>query len=314
MKYVVIVGDGMADFPISELNNKTPLEIARTPHFDTIAKIGCGGLARNVPKGMDPASDVANLSILGYDPKECYSGRGPLEAIDMGIELQPNQVAFRCNFVTISDGMMADYSAGHISNEEGTVLIDLLNKELGADSVQFYQGMNYRNIVVIDEAKLEDGSGTLHCVPPHDITGKPINANIPRGKGSEFLIGLMEKAANILGTCEINKVRIDHGENPANMIWLWGYGKTPQMVSFQERFGVRGAVISAVKLLKGIGKALKMDVIDVPGATGYYDTNYKGKAEHCLKALSEGCDYVFVHIEAPDEAGHNGDLHKKYLL
>lgn len=209
---------------------------------------------------------------------------------------------------------MADYSGGHISTEEAKALIEMLDKSgLGAPETRFYPGVSYRNIAVINESALGDGKGELHCVPPHDIAGKLISANLPKGKGSEYLIELMDKSKAVLEGCDINKIKLDHAENPANMIWLWGYGKTPAMPSFQEKYGVKGAVISAVALLKGIGHALKMDVIDVPGATGYYDTNYKGKARYALDALERGCDFVLVHVEAPDEAGHNGDRVQKVI-
>jgi 2,3-bisphosphoglycerate-independent phosphoglycerate mutase len=312
MKYVVLVGDGMADYPLKELEDRTPLEIARTPNMDKIAREGCGGFARTVPKGMEPGSDVANLSILGYDPQECYTGRGPLEALALGIKIGKGQVAFRCNFVTVSEGIMADYSGGHITTEEAKVLIKLLNEKLGSEQVTFYPGVSYRNIAVIDESALS-GWGALSCIPPHDITGKPASANLPEGKGSKFLVNLMNRSREILAEADVNKIKLDLGENPANMIWLWGQGKTPAFSSFQERFGASGSMISAVALLKGIGQAIGMEVITVPGATGYYDTNYKGKAQYCLDALRRGRDFVLVHVEAPDEAGHNGDRVQKVM-
>jgi len=312
MKYVVLVGDGMADYPLEDLEGKTPLEIARTPNMDKIAREGAGGLARTVPKGMEPGSDVANLSILGYNPKECYTGRGPLEALALGIKLEKGQVAFRCNFVTVSEGLMADYSGGHVTTEEAKVLIELLNEKLGGEHVKFYPGVSYRNIAVIDESVM-GGWGALSCIPPHDISGKPASMNLPEGKGSKFLIDLMNKSREVLAGADVNKVKLDLGENPANMIWLWGQGKTPALRNFKERFGVQGGMISAVALLKGIGQAAGMQVITVPGATGYYDTNYKGKAQYCLDALKAGCDFVLVHVEAPDEAGHNGDRVQKVL-
>jgi len=312
MKYILLVGDGMADRPIEELNGKTVLEAANTQYMDEIVSKGRIGTVKTIPSGMTPASDVANLSIIGYDPREYYSGRGPFEAANMGIELKKNQIAFRLNTVTIGDDEMVDYSAGHISSKESSILIELLNKKIGNSSIRFYPGVSYRNLMIIECSSKEEAEGLtkVKCMPPHDIMGKQISKNLPKGKGSDLLCDIMNKAKNVLKSADVNKVRIDLGENPANMIWLWGQGTRPEIPSFKELFGLNGAVISAVDLVNGMGVLLGLEPIKVPGATGYYDTNYKGKAEYALKALEEK-DFVFVHVEAPDEAGHNGDLMAK---
>ncbi|MFA5093672.1 MAG: cofactor-independent phosphoglycerate mutase [Candidatus Omnitrophota bacterium] len=310
MKYILLVGDGMADYPVRELGNKTPLETAKIPNMDLLAKNGKVGLVNTVPKGFAPASDVANLSIIGYDPRKYYSGRGPLEAANMGIKLGPDDIAFRCNLVTIDNGLMADYSAGHITTEEASTLIKLLDKKLGSDKIKFYPGVSYRHLMIVSDASLKDTLMDLECIPPHDITGEAIKGRLPKGKGSEFLAKLMEDSKPVLSSHEINQVRIDLKENPANMIWLWGQGVDARMPRFKDLFGVEGSVISAVDLIKGIGKIIGLEVIEVPGATGYYDTNYQGKARYAVDSL-ERKDFVFVHVEAPDEAGHNGDLRAK---
>ena len=310
MKYIVLVGDGMADYPIKELGNKTPLEAAKIPNMNFIAKNGRVGLVHTIPQGFAPASDVANLSIIGYDPVKYYSGRGPLEAANMGIKLGPDDIAFRCNLVTIDRGRMADYSAGHITSEEAATLIKFLDKKLGSDKIKFYPGVSYRHLIIVRDGSLKEALRTTECVPPHDITGMEIKDHLPKGGGAKFLIKLMEESRAILPAHEVNHVRIDLKENPADMIWLWGQGVETNMPKFRERFGVGGSVISAVDLIKGIGKSIGLNVINVPGATGYYDTNYQGKAKYAIDSLKDG-DFVFVHVEAADEAGHNGDLRAK---
>ena len=310
MKYIVLVGDGMADYPIRELGEKTPLEVAKIPNMNYLAKNGKVGLIHTIPKDFSPASDVANLSILGYDPIKYYSGRGPLEAANMGIVLGPDDIAFRCNVVTIDQEKMVDYSAGHISSEEASTLIKFLDKNLGSDKVRFYPGVSYRHLMVVRDKPLREALLKIKCFPPHDIMGLRIKEHLPKGEGSEFLIKLMEDSKPLLAGHEINRVRIDLKENPANMIWLWGQGVETDMPKFKDKFGVEGSVISAVDLIKGIGKIVGLNVIDIPGATGYYDTNYQGKAKYALNSLKDR-DFVFVHVEAPDEAGHNGDLRAK---
>ncbi|MFC1708858.1 cofactor-independent phosphoglycerate mutase [Candidatus Omnitrophota bacterium] len=308
MKYVILVPDGMADYPISALGDKTPLEIAQTPNMDKIVSQGVLGQVDTIPLGMTPASDVANMSILGYDPKKYYSGRGPLEAANLGVELKDNDVAFRCNLVSSNDDLMIDYSAGHISNKEAEALIKFVDKELKDTKHRFYSGVSYRHLFVIED----DGKDltSIKCTPPHDILNQKISKHLPKGDNAQILIDLMARSRDLLSNHAINKVRVDLGENPANMIWLWGQGVRPSMPTYKEKFGKTGAVISAVDLIKGIGKIVGLDIVNVPGATGYYDTNYQGKADYALRALHRR-DFVYVHVEAPDEAGHNGDMREK---
>ncbi|MFH1678382.1 MAG: cofactor-independent phosphoglycerate mutase [Candidatus Omnitrophota bacterium] len=308
MKYIILVGDGMADYPIEELNNKTPLEAAKTPNMDFIARYGMLGRVKTIPEKMAPASDVANMSILGYDPEKYYSGRGPLEAANLGIELGQEGIAFRFNFITLNNNILTDYSAGHITTKEAGILINFLNQKLGTQEIKFYCGVSYRNVLVIKNGS--EDLLSLHCFPPHDIIGKNISRYMPKGKGGQFLINLMKESHNILASHEINQVRLDLGENPADMIWLWGQGKKPNLPTYKEKFNLSGSVISAVDLIKGMGRILGLEVVNVPGATGFYDTNYEGKAEAAIKALKVK-DFVFLHVEAPDEAGHNGDLREK---
>lgn len=309
MKYALLVGDGMADYPLEELRKRTPLEVARTPHMDFLAKGGIGGRVHTIPPGMEPGSDVANLSILGVDPARYYTGRGPLEAISMGLEMGEHEIAFRCNLVTVADETMVDYSGGHISSEEGKILIALLNERLSGRGVRFYPGVSYRNLMLLPEELLE-GEGPLRCVPPHDITGKPIEPHLPTGRGSRLLREIMQVSQMILSQHQVNRVKIDLGENPANMVWLWGGGKKPVIAPFKTTRGVEGAVVSAVDLVKGMGRMLGLQVIKVRGATGYYDTDYSAKARAALEALGR-VDFVLVHVEAADEAGHNGDRSEK---
>jgi 2,3-bisphosphoglycerate-independent phosphoglycerate mutase len=308
-KYIVLVGDGMADYPIEGLGMRTPLEAARTPNMDFIAQNGCLGQAKTIPDKMVPASDVANLSILGYDPKKYYSGRGPLEAANLGIELEDDDVAFRCNLITAEGDILLDYSAGHIKSAEAEKLIKFIDQKLGNNKLRFYHGVSYRHLLLVKrggELKLQN----LKCLAPHDISGQSIKRNLPKGDNADILIKLMLDSKEILATHEINQVRLDLKENPANMIWLWGQGLKPNMPKFIDKFGLTGSVISAVDLIKGLGHILGLEVINVPGATGYYDTDYEGKAEAAIKSLKKK-DFVFVHVEAPDEAGHNGDLREK---
>ncbi|MCX5694648.1 MAG: cofactor-independent phosphoglycerate mutase [Candidatus Omnitrophica bacterium] len=308
-KYIVLVGDGMADYPIEELGMRTPLEAARTPNMDFIAQNGCLGQAKTIPDKMTPASDVANLSILGYDPKKYYSGRGPLEAANLGVELEDDDVAFRCNLITATADTLLDYSAGHIKSLEARTLIKFLDQKLGSNRIRFFPGVSYRHLLLVKrgaELKLQN----LKCWAPHDIAGQSIKRHLPKGDGADELIKLMLDSKEVLGAHEINQVRLDLKENPANMIWLWGQGVKPSMPKFMDKFGLSGSVISAVDLIKGLGHILGLDVINVPGATGYYDTDYEGKAKAAIISLKKN-DFVFVHVEAPDEAGHNGDLREK---
>lgn len=312
MKIAILVGDGMSDYPIEELGGKTPLDVAKINNINQIAKKGLVGLVKTVPRGMKPASDVANLSILGYDPKAYYTGRGPLEAANIGIEIAEDEVAFRCNLVTVNNDIMADYSAGHIRDNESKILMEFLDKNLGSERIRFRHGTSYRNLIIVKLRSREEIGDLMKvsCTPPHDITGKNIKKHIPRGKAAGILTKLMEDSKAILEKHEINKVRVDLKENPANMIWLWGQGTNPNMPSFKGVFGMDGAVISAVDLVNGIGRLTGLDIINVPGATGYYDTNYQGKGEYAVNSLKNK-DFIFVHVEAPDEAGHNGDMRAK---
>lgn len=302
MKYVILLGDGMADHPVDSLGGRTPLQAANKPDMDLVASQGCSGLVRTVPEGLPPGSDVANLSVLGYDPQKYYSGRAPLEAAAMGVDLAKDDIAFRCNFVTVTNGLMEDYSAGHITSDEGREPIKSLKQLMPGE--RLYSGVSYRNLLV-----LKAGAEAM-CTPPHDIMNQPIVDYLPRGKDSELLIELMKASVPILASHPVNKKRIAEGKKPANMIWLWGQGPAPSIPKFKEQFGLRGAMISAVDLLKGIGTYAGLEVIDVPGATGEIDTNYTGKVQAALKALKR-LDFVYLHIEAPDEAGHEGDVELK---
>jgi len=309
VKYILLVGDGIADYPVEELGGRTPLEVARTPHMDFIAKMGTLGRLRTIPEKMTPASDVANISILGYDPKKFYTGRGPLEAANLGIDLEDDDVAFRCNLITVLGDTLSDYSAGHISSKEAAALVRHLDQKLGTNRVRFFPGVSYRHLVLIKRG-VDEHLEAVQCRAPHDIIGQGVAKNLPKGENADMLVSLMQESRKILESHEINQVRIDLKENPANMIWLWGQGKKPSMPKFSEQYGVTGSVISAVDLIKGLGRILGLEVVNVAGATGYYDTDYKGKALAALKSL-EDRDFVFVHVEAPDEAGHNGDLREK---
>ncbi|AAM03586.1 TPA: cofactor-independent phosphoglycerate mutase [Methanosarcina acetivorans] len=306
MKYAVLIGDGMADYPIEELGSRTILQAARTPAMDSIAARGKTGLAKTVPEGFPPGSDVANMSIFGYDPAIYYSGRAPLEAASMGVALAADDVAFRCNLITIENGKIKDYSAGHISSDEAEILIDTLDSELRTEKVRFYPGISYRHLIVAGN----DLGAETECTPPHDITGERKDDYLPRGKDGEFFSGLIEASTVVLELHPVNLKRVQEGKNPANSIWVWGQGYAPKFKTFQELYGKSGAIISAVDLLKGIGIYAGLDVIEVPGATGYLDTNYEGKASAAIEALKTR-DLVFVHVEAPDEAGHEGSLEKK---
>jgi len=309
MKYIVLLGDGMSDEAVKELDGKTPLQAAKTPNMDTMARRGRIGLAHTVPKGLPPGSDVANLSVFGYDPRTCYTGRSPLEAASMGVHLGPDDVAFRVNLVNLQPTrgtlVMRDYSAGHISTEEGRELIEAIQREIGGDEFQFYPGVGYRHLMV-----WRNGKSDIAATPPHDISGQSILDYLPKGEGAERLINLMNSSQMILNNHPQYRRRLEADKVPANSIWLWGHGKAPRIEPFREKFGLTGAVISAVDLIKGIGIGAGLDVIQVTGATGYIDTNYEGKVQAALEAL-ETHDYVYLHVEAPDEASHSGNLAHK---
>ena len=305
MKYVILLGDGMADEPLEELGGKTPLEQARTPHMDELAGQGTLGLIDTIPEGFAPGSDVANLSVLGYDPRAFFTGRGPLEAASMGVSLGPEDIAFRCNLVTLDggfDGVMENFNAGHISSSEGAEIMESLNEALGSPEVRFFPGVGYRHLLVFRGSDFD-----LETTPPHDIVGQKVRTHLPRGTGSERVLSLMKASLDILKNQEVNRIRREQGKLTANAIWPWGQGKAPRMRPLTERFDLRGGVISAVDLLRGIGVYAGLENIPVEGATGYTDTNYLGKAEKALAFLKDH-DFVFVHVEAPDEKGHEGDV------
>jgi 2,3-bisphosphoglycerate-independent phosphoglycerate mutase len=302
---VIIVPDGAADEPLEELGGKTVLQAANIPNMDRISTEGRQGIVQTIPAGMEPGSDIAQMSLLGYDPAKYYTGRAPIEAVARNIQLSADDWVFRCNLVTVADGKMADYSAGHISTEEGRKLIEDLNEKIGNNNIRFYPGVSYRHLLVIRGLDFD-----VQTFPPHDYIETPIEKILPRGKNAQILMDLMAQAQQLLANHDINKVRRDLGENQASSIWLWGQGKKAAMESFEKRFGLKGATITAVDLARGLSKLIGFDLIDVPGATGFVDTNYKGKGESAIEALDK-YDILFVHIEAPDEAGHSGSAPMK---
>ncbi|MBM4241328.1 MAG: cofactor-independent phosphoglycerate mutase [Euryarchaeota archaeon] len=308
MKYVVVIGDGMADYPLNELEGKTPLQAADIPNMDYIASKGVNGTLKTIPEGLDPGSDVANLSIMGYNPKKFYTGRGPLEAANMGVDLTHGEVAFRCNFINERNGKLADFNADHISTEEAGMLIETLNQTFDTFGT-FYLGTSYRNLFVYKDEK----AASLKSVPPHDIVGESVADNLIKPSedtNAKIINKIMLNSKNILKEHIVNKKRVNIGKNPANLIWLWGQGLKPEMTPFIEKYGLKGATITGVDLIKGIGIYIGLTNINVPGATGYYDTDYAGKAKYAVDALDEH-DIVFIHVEAPDEAGHAGDIEEK---
>jgi 2,3-bisphosphoglycerate-independent phosphoglycerate mutase len=304
-KYVIVIPDGAADEPIEQLGNKTVLEAAHIPGMDEISKSGRQGLVRTVPVGMEAGSDVAQMSLLGYDPQRYYTGRAPIEAAARNIKLSLEDWIFRCNLITIADGEMADHSAGHISSAEAGKLIKELDEQLGNEQICFHAGVSYRHLLVFKNLVFD-----VQTYPPHDNIGTAINKILPRGKGADLLVDLMARSQQIFTGHDINKVRKDLGENQVSSIWLWGQGKRAQMEQFKKRFGLQGVAITAVDLVKGLSKLIGFDLIEVPGATGFIDTNYQGKASAAIEALRE-YDIVFVHIEAPDEASHSGNAEMK---
>ena len=304
-KYVIIVPDGAADMPLEELDGKTPLEAAETPNMDRISTEGRLGLVRTVPEGFEPGSDVAQMSLLGYDPHRYYSGRAPVEAAARGIRLGMEDWVFRCNLVTIADGLMADHSAGHISTEEACTLIKELQNHITDERVSLYTGVSYRHLLVVRGVDFE-----VRTYPPHDHIGKAVEKILPRGKGGDLLIQLINQSQQLFAGHDVNRVRQDLGENRVSSIWLWGQGKQARLDSFRKQYGLQGAAITAVDLVADWPSWWDFDLIEVPGATGFVDTNYEGKGQAAIRAL-EKYDLVFVHIEAPDEAGHQGDAQAK---
>lgn len=309
MKYIVVLGDGMADEPLEALGGKTPLEYAQTPCMDSLASMGHMGLVQNVPSGMAPGSDVANLSVLGYDPKRSYSGRSPLEALSVGVKMEPDDVIFRTNIVTLTEEepyaekTILDHSSGEIATKDADVLMDAIRSAFNSETVQFYTGTSYRHIMVWKKGKL------VSLEPPHDHLGTQIGPWLPK---EPMLREMMEESFPILNAHPMNLARAEAGKHKANSLWFWGAGTKPSLQNFEEKTGLKGAMISAVDLLKGIAVGAGMKVYQVPGATGSLDTNYEGKAQAAVKALlGDGCDFVYIHVEAPDEMGHQGLIHEK---
>jgi 2,3-bisphosphoglycerate-independent phosphoglycerate mutase len=304
-KYAIIIPDGAADDPLEQLNGQTALEAAGIPNIDNISTLGRQGLVRTIPDGMEAGSDVAQMSLLGYDPARYYTGRAPIEAAARNIKLSLGDWVFRCNLVTIADGKMIDHSAGHISTAEGSKLITELDDQLGNEQIQFHTGVSYRHLLVFKQTNFD-----IKTYPPHDYIGTDIDRILPRGKGSELIIELMAQSQQLFSHHDINRVRKDLGENQVSSIWLWGQGQKAQLERFQKRFGIKGAAITAVDLVKGLAKLIGFDLINVPGATGFIDTDYRGKGTAAIEAL-KNYDMVFVHIEAPDEASHSGNAELK---
>ncbi len=313
MKYLVVLCDGMADTPNAALGGKTPMECAHKPNMDALAKNAEVGMCRTVAAGLKPGSDVANLSVMGYDPAVCYTGRSPLEAASIGVDLKPTDVALRCNTVTLSgeenyeDKTMVDYCAGDISTEEAHKIIETVEKELGSDIYKFYGGVSYRHCLVVDNGTTDLGNMT----PPHDISGRVIGEYLSKSENAAPLIDLMKKSYEILKNHPVNIERRKKGLHEANSIWLWGEGRRPRLENFKEKNGVSGCVVSAVDLLKGIGICAGMETPEVEGATGYIDTNFEGKTQAGIDAFKRGTDLVYLHFEAPDECGHRGEAQNK---
>lgn len=309
MKFIILQGDGMADYPLEVLGGKTPLEAARTPNMDWLAKRGAFGLAHVIPTGFPPGSDVGNMSIMGYDPAVYHTGRSPLEAASMGVALGPKDIAFRCNLVTLAAGaddtVMEDFTSGHISTDEGRQIIRDIGNALGGDGIEFFSGVSYRHLMV-----WRDGKEKMTTTPPHDITDQKISGYLPNGDGAERLLKLMQASQAILADHPVNETRRANGQRPATSIWLWGQGRAPALPPLTKRFGIKGGVISAVDIIHGLGVYAGLERIDVPGITGFLDTNYRGKGEYGVKSLDKN-DFVFIHVEATDEAGHMGDVEKK---
>jgi len=310
MKYILLIGDGMGDTPVAELGNQTPLEAANKPVIDRLCAAGEPLLVRTVPEGYPPGSDVANLSLMGYEPEKYYSGRAPLEAASMGIDIGDAEIAFRCNLVNVNYHddrlIMIDYSAGHISTPEAAELITAVQQACGTEKLTLYPGISYRHLLI----HRGEVDASLHTVPPHDYMDQDVTRFYNQYLAVDYLAELMRTSAGVLADHPVNSKRIAEGKRPANSIWLWGEGKKPAMESVQQRYGISGSLISAVDLLKGLGVCSGLDVLEVEGATGYLDTNYQGKVDAALEALQTQ-DFVLVHVEAPDEAGHQGSVQDK---
>ena len=309
MKYIILQGDGMADYPLEVLGGKTPLQAAHTPNMDWLAQRGVYGIAHVIPDGFPPGSDVGNMSIMGYDPAVYHTGRSPLEAASMGVKLGPKDIAFRCNLVTLrgsaEETTMEDFTSGHITTEEAREIIQDVQKKLGGDGIEFFPGVSYRHLMV-----WRDGKEKMETTPPHDITDRKTSGYMPKGDGAELLLQLMAASQPVLANHPINRERQTAGKRQATTIWLWGQGRAPQLPPLTKRFGITGGVISAVDIIHGLGVYAGLERIEVPGITGFLDTNYVGKGEYGVRSLEKN-DFVFIHVEAPDEAGHMGDVKAK---
>lgn len=313
MKYAVVLCDGMADYPVEALGGKTPMEVAKKPNIDALASKGEVGLVRTVAAGLKPGSDVANMSVLGFDPKKCYTGRSPLEAVSIGVKMSETDIALRCNLVTLSDEAdygaktMLDYSGGDISTEEAAQIIKTVQEHFDSSEFDFYSGVAYRHCLIVHNGTTDLGKMT----PPHDISGRVIGEYLSTSPNAEKLIAMMRESYDLLKDHPVNKKRIAEGKLPANSIWLWGEGSRPALPSFEEKFGVKGSIVSAVDLLKGIGICAGMNTPEVEGATGYIDTNFEGKANAAIDEWRKGQDLVYIHVEAPDECGHRNEPENK---
>jgi 2,3-bisphosphoglycerate-independent phosphoglycerate mutase len=312
MKYIVVLGDGMADYPIPQLGDSTPLQVAKKPNIDRLASKGVVGMVKTIPDSLLPGSDVANLSVMGYDPEKYYTGRSPLEAVSMGINLKGEDLAFRCNLVTLSDEMnyadktMIDYSSDEITSKEAAEIIDEVNKHFKSKDIIFYSGISYRHCMVWRNAP--EG---FNLTPPHDILERKIGPFLPKGEHATIILNMMAESYNFLKNHHINSKRVDRGLRPANSIWLWGEGKKPSIPTFPQKYNIKGSVVSAVDLVKGLGICMDLKAINVAGATGNIHTNFKGKADAALKELESGQDFVYIHVEAPDECGHRYEINNK---
>lgn len=312
MKYVVILGDGMADYPVPQLGNRTPLQCAKKPNIDYLAQYGEIGMVKTIPEGIPPGSDAANLSVMGYDPKKYYTGRSPLEAVSMGVNLAATDLAFRCNLVTLSEAeeyenkTMIDYSSDEISSSEAALLIEEVNRHFRSEDIEFHPGISYRHCMV-----WHNGPAGFKLTPPHDILEKTITSYLPSGQNGRRLLDMMKESYDFLKNHPVNKARVAKGLRPANSIWLWGEGKRPAIPGFREKYTINGSVVSAVDLIKGIGICAGLESIDVEGATGNIHTNFAGKARAALMELEKGADFVYVHVEAPDECGHRYEIENK---
>lgn len=311
MKYAIVIPDGCADEPQAALGGKTPLQAAQTPAMDRLARLGLVGRANNVPAHLPAGSDVATMSLLGYDPNVYYTGRAPLEAAAQGIQLGPHDWAVRCNLVTIEDQVMKDFTAGHISTDEARQLLQTAQAELGSDEIEFVTGVSYRNLLIYrGDKRRAPFAAETRCTPPHDLTDKSVSDDYPRGPGSDLLNHLMEQSLELFAAHTVNQLRRQQGKPPATNVWLWGLGGTPALPSFADTYGLRGKMITAVDLLRGFAALIGWERIEVPGATGYLDTNYAGKGQAAIASLDQ-TDVICVHIEAPDEASHAGDVQAK---